>query len=103
MKLLRWIVIIILVLFFLGAFSQWKFFLQPFSKECGYSSFDPNVSQQMSCGCSGFAFSELTIGSTNNYCLGSCNACECSHYYSANNSRKIVDCSVFSNMSGMLN
>ncbi len=93
MKLLKLIVIILLVLFLLGTFSQWKYFIKPISEECGLSSFNLDVSYQKSCDCSGFSFSEIRTGSTDNYCFGTCKMCECSNYYPENQTRKIIDCS----------
>lgn len=93
MKLFKIIILILLILFFLGAFSQWKSFIKPISDRCGQSNFNPDVSHQKSCDCSGFSFSEITMGSTNNYCFGTCKKCECSNYYYENQTRKVVDCS----------
>jgi len=95
MKILKLIIIVLLVLFFFGAFSQWKYFIKPISEKCGQFDLNPDVSRQKSCDCSGFSFSEIAKGSTNNYCFGTCKMCECSNYYPENQTRKIVDCSQF--------
>ena len=79
----KWLIRIAIVtgiLIFLGNLTYgqvFNFILKPFSERCGVSSlFD----YDQNCECDGFSFNELTEGSTNTYCLGTCGECTCNDY-----------------------
>lgn len=91
-------ILVVLILLSLATSSGRSLVLpivKPFSEACGYGG---TSGMKVQCACDGLSFADISMGSTNYYCTGSCSQCKCYSVSFSDGAKTEVDCATFSQL-----